>query len=393
MVAIYDVLKASKGIHVDDTFAELWGRKRSNAYTVETYTGTLPATLKTVEGYLESYKIYGNTVQAGTPTPENPIEPSGCGERTVNLYNINAKDINNGYVGNAQLVQNGTTIAWSSAEISEYIPISGDMAYTFNGIGSYNSPCYALYDENKQLISAYRYSGASIISFTSPSNARYFRFTHIKIYTEAMLVEGTYTSSTMPEYESYGYKLPLTSAGQNVDIYLGDGQTTRRIKKLAFDGTENWAYQSAYTRFTLNLQDMVFLSIRLTPIICTHYITVDDGRSITDVPNNTIYVGGSSVLPQLAIKTDGYATVAELKAYLAQQYTNGTPVTIWYVLAEPETGIVNEPLMKIGDYADTIDSTQSTVQIPTFVGNTIIDYDGTPKPDKVDLTYRKRKGQ
>lgn len=55
MVAIYDVLKASKGIHVDDTFAELWGRKLSNAYTVATYTGTLPATLTgTKAGYLES---------------------------------------------------------------------------------------------------------------------------------------------------------------------------------------------------------------------------------------------------------------------------------------------------------------------------------------------------
>lgn len=32
-------------------------------------------------------------------------------------------------------------------------------------------------------------------------------------------------------------------------------------------------------------------------------------------------------------------------------------------------------------------------QIPTVEGTTIIDYNGTPKPEKVELTYRKPKGQ
>lgn len=39
----------------------------------------------------------------------------------------------------------------------------------------------------------------------------------------------------------------------------------------------------------------------------------------------------------------------------------------------------------------TIDSTQTNVQIPTAVGTTVIDYNGTPKPDKVELTYSKSK--
>lgn len=60
-----------------------------------------------------------------------------------------------------------------------------------------------------------------------------------------------------------------------------------------------------------------------------------------------------------------------------------------YVLAEPKTGIVNEPLMKIGDYADTIDSTQTTAQIPTSAGETTISYGGTgAQPEKVEFTYK-----
>lgn len=278
MTSIYDVLKASKGIHVDDTFAELWGRKLSNAYTVDTYSGTLPATLQTVEGYLESYKIYGNTAQSGTPTPENPIVPSGCGE---------------------------------------------------------------------------------------------------------LETTGVHAGQ---------YKLPILSNTTVTNIYLGEVETTRRVKKLMFDGTENWRIDSG--RFTIILNDIKTQGLRLTEFYCSSYQVISDGRAYADVPNNAIYTGAGSLSSvYIYIHTDEYTNTTSFKAYLAQQYANGAPVTIWYVLAEPETGIVNEPLMKIGDYADTVSMEQAGVSIPTASGSTVIDYDGTPKPDKVELTYRKPKGQ
>jgi hypothetical protein len=65
-------------------------------------------------------------------------------------------------------------------------------------------------------------------------------------------------------------------------------------------------------------------------------------------------------------------------------------VTVWYVLATEETGIVNEPLRKIGDYADTIDSTQTSAQIPTTAGSTAISWAGEGlAPSQVELTYEK----
>lgn len=72
-------------------------------------------------------------------------------------------------------------------------------------------------------------------------------------------------------------------------------------------------------------------------------------------------------------------------AYLQQQYTAGTPVTVWYVLAEPETGIVNEPLMKIGDYADTISSAQAGVTIPTVNGENVLDVPTEVPPSEVTI--------
>ena len=36
------------------------------------------------------------------------------------------------------------------------------------------------------------------------------------------------------------YKIPILNNSQTTNVYLGEVQTTRKIKKLVFDGTENW---------------------------------------------------------------------------------------------------------------------------------------------------------
>lgn len=67
---------------------------------------TSPLTLdKSVGKPLRDYKIYGNTVRNGTPTPENPIEVQSVGNRTKNLFNeglllahSDVYKIENGYV-------------------------------------------------------------------------------------------------------------------------------------------------------------------------------------------------------------------------------------------------------------------------------------------------------
>lgn len=307
MISIYDVLKASKGINVDDTFAELWGRKLSNAYTVATYTGTLPATLQTVAGYLESYKIYGNTVQNGTPTPETPVMPIGCGE-----------------------------LETTGAHAGQY-------------------------------------------------------------------------------------KLPILSNSAVTDIYLGEVPTTRRIKKLVLTGEETissatestlepGAYCFACLYSDLGMTDIVDFDLDMRGIPYPRYVSDHFQMRATPtqqiVEYHELYAGEMGANSRKGSWTSnrtfnryiifcvsGISTVAGFKAYLQQQYANGTPVTIWYILEKPEIGIVNEPLMKIGDYADTIDSSQSTVQIPTVAGTTVIDYNDEPKPEKVELTYKKTKGQ
>jgi len=334
------------------------------------YTGTLPAVLTgTKAGYLHRYKIYGNTEQTGTPTPSDPIYPSECGERTANLFD--ADSTHQGYYNNS-----GNFVANNKYICSQPI-LASEQNYTISAINLYGSGGYVFQlvyfnanDEYISLDSASLYGvGKKSLTGLVPSSATKIIAVVTSDSSECMLVEG----STAPtSYIPYGYKLPLTSAGQNVDIYLGESRTTRWIKKLVLTGEENWsAYNSgASTFFYASVTSS--RSSELQYIISSHFV----GATIST--NNT-NVGTQILQTQLRIRPESVAstTTADFKSYLAQQYANGTPVTVWYILATEETGTLNEPLRKIGNYADTIDSTQTTTQLPTAAGSTTISWAGS----------------
>lgn len=163
-----------------------------------------------------------------------------------------------------------------------------------------------------------------------------------------------------------------------VRVYLGEVQTTRRIKKLVLTGEEDgWVTNSTITSGNAFYNVSLFTGYKTsTEGICTHYKTV---ASISATEG--VYWGGN--INFITSFADGIDTVLKWKQYLAQQYAAGTPVTVWYVLATPTTGVVNEPLRKIGDYADSV----AASAIPTTAGSQTFNVETTLKPSEVDLTY------
>ena len=137
-----------------------------------------------------------------------------------------------------------------------------------------------------------------------------------------------------------------------VRIYLGEVETTRRIKKLVLTGNENWSTsKETYYISVTNYYKLYDIGTNLT--ICSHFedrqeLVVPDGYyclgGLLDGNTNTKWNGNILFNPKPLITTK-----QDWVNYLAAQYAAGTPVTVWYVLAEPTTGIVNEPLMKIGN--------------------------------------------
>lgn len=425
MLTYWETLIATRSnIAVNDSYAQLWGRKLSNAYTVETYSGTLPATLTgTKVGYLESYKIYGNTEQNGTPTPENPIMPSGCGERTGNLFDLNRLPsntwttdtqyyMNGGIITNTSVNPENVSISVNNDTLSvtsdggrgagflvEVEP-STEYRFTFTkseSLASDKTSCVYAFVDTSETLSEYNaiYGNSDSAVFTTGSNTKYVYFVFRKAvgsisYSNIMLVE----SSTALPYEPHGYKLPLISGNTSVDIYLGEVETTRRIRKQVLTGNENFIKNNTVPSNYLYYgprNSIIPGSIKKTPLMCdelpmTSETPVSQIGISANNPYNVIYINfGADVMNA---QSSGN-TVNGFKEYLAAQYAAGTPVTVWYVLAEPETGIVNEPLMKIGDYADTIDSTQASTRIPTAPGETTISWAGEGiAPSEVEFVYK-----
>lgn len=328
---------------------------------------------------ITSYTIKGNTVQNGTPTPDNPVDVNGVGERTENLFDYETM---RGGKTRYYLDASGNEIQNNYWSITKYIPVDGTVFTVTRTFGG-TSPAICLYDSNQNFITGVSYQGEQVVTISSNTNAAYIRFSYfIGDPLEDVEHDMLNTGSTAKPHEPYGYKIPISSGGVTTNIYLGSTQTVRQIKKLVLDGTENWVENLTNHgyRFGLNVSDSMQSDTTDVRSLCTHLpLTVRGGTGL-DVQN--VYV--ISATRDLIIKLSNSDRLSDLKTWLSQQYANGTPVTVWYVLATPETAAVNEPLMKIGDYADTLSNAAS---IPTTEGANSITVDTTVQPSEFTATW------
>ena len=405
MLRLYEILKTSKTKVAPDLWTRLAADKMAgDGEKVRELTGELPLTFTANGKPLLDYTIYGNMEQAGAPTPTAPIQPSECGDRTNNLFD---KDnvVFSGFYPNSDT---GAVVNTSTGKfLSIIVPCEPNTSYVWsfdkiltdlrNRVAGYSAyptvgmACTFL-DRDTESPSE---STRTVQKFTTTAN------THWLI----LMVTGTgQTAETLTEdvaenaqleigtemtsYEPYGYKLLISSAGQTNNIYLGEVETTRYVKWLVLTGEENWIYDSKGSRCYINITDAYAKGDRRTQCYCSHYICVYNGEPFNTIPNHSIYINLYNNAARFYIKNEEFTSVADFKSFLAQQYAAGTPVTIWYILATPETVTINEPIRKIGNYADTVSMEQSGLSIPTLNGQTVIDVETTLKPSKMYIKYK-----
>jgi hypothetical protein len=391
MPSYFDLLKyAATGIASPSmTYYDKMRASTLMGGAVQTLTGIPPLSFKSNGKPLISWSMKGNGQQQGTPTPDAPIQPIFCGARTGQLF-----DENNAWYGE-WVNSNGTTTTNAPyAAFQEYeIRSATVFVAKYHGVKPY-SHSIAFYDSNGDFISRVHRSNPSASGdrFDVPSGATKARYqVAVDNATEKMNPEKLKqlkimlnTGSAALPYEPYGWKIPITCAGQTVPVYLGEAPTVRRVRKLVLDGTENWklwAMSSSSTteRFYINVSGVGSFAG-----ICTHFQNVSDSSDIIH-----FRFGGTNNNEMLFwIDKQDAPTVADFKAYLAAQYAAGTPVCVWYVLAEPETEIINEPLAKIGDYADELSSTDAGVSIPTVKGQNTLTVETELQPSEMSITYK-----
>ena len=368
----------------------------------DTFT-TLPADIY-ADGTNATVNLKGNMVQTGTPSPTTPIQPQETGERTGNLMPYaTAQTITNNGVTFASDGQGRYHIYGKAVDNTAIAKFSIPAFTTPISVGNGGSGTLSFFNTRGRStgIRVIFYNGNTMIDGWNMTIVNRTHNTYNTLgdkYVDAIQFEigtgfdvdmyispeftndGEYPS----EYEPYGYKLPISSNSVTTNVYLGEVQTTRNIQKLVLTGEEEWKSPlSDNTKFYLDTitPDYLRANSQVT-YLCTHYIPYEQTTSASLVPNLNMSMSSESA-QRLYISDNNYTTVEDFKAYLAQQYAAGTPVCVWYVLATPTTGIVNEPLRKIGDYADTL----SNVSIPTVDGANTIDVLTTLKPSEVSATF------
>lgn len=167
-----------------------------------------------------------------------------------------------------------------------------------------------------------------------------------------------------------------------VRLYLGEVETTRKIGKYVFTGNETVAGSAVAGGWIItNLSDSINNTAGMQTSYCSHYLSKNNGAM------SSLSQGEMCISTQYNNRINfvtTFATAEDFKSYLADQYANGTPVTVWYVLSTATTGVVNEPLMKIGDYSDSI---SNATAIPTIDGANTITVDTTVQPSEFTATW------
>lgn len=373
MPSFYDLLKYAKtGIASPGMTA--YDKQRAIAmagakYPVTTIIGVPPLSFKADGTPLISWSMKGNGSQSGTPTPDAPIMPTFCGVRTGNWFDRDSISY-----------PTGTTI--------KYFPIAVPAGtYTL----STNFPDFDAKDIfflAGNVSSGASSSGNGVsLSTTRTRTAENGYVTVAMRYNEIRANPADYdimlnSGSTALPYEPFGYKIPITCAGQTMPVYPGQTQTVRKVKKLVLTGDEEFGRNSSSSTYSLNI-DCIGEPGILTAL-SSHYLGVDNVSAYASMPDKAVCERANG--EQIWIRDTGKTSVADFKSYLAAQYAAGTPVTVWYVLATPETAIVNEPLFKIGTYADELHSADAGVTIPTTRGSNVLTVGTDLQPSSISIT-------
>lgn len=315
--------------------------------------------------------VYGENQWIG----QKPSEVLGaCYRFTLSVRGKNLFDKNKATHGCVLSETDGSISENLAFSVSEYIKVSPNTAYRASGFGTSKS-VFCLFDTSKNFIqSSISYTGQRNISTTTDTAYLRFSFSTSAIETTQMEV-----GSVVTEYEPYN---PLQSFNSYLNAPLRGlqdgtkdeyspthGQITRRMGKKVLDGTEVWTKYAVNTRSNVYSSTFIGCALEYQSSICTHFKNAN--RSWADGPGSygTYSDHDSHVNRKYFHVGAFFPTSDDFKAYLAAQHAAGTPVTIYYKLAEP------------------IIETAVPISLPTYPGTTIIEMKSTVQPSIMEAEY------
>ena len=141
--------------------------------------------------------------------------------------------------------------------------------------------------------------------------------------------------STATSYKPYKTPIELCQIGSYQDyIYKNNGNWFKHkaIEKVVLNGTENWSYQSQYSRFFIDLSNSALIGARDSSK--SNYFVYGNTESV----NNTFFISTAS---RLLIRNESISSANNFKTWLSNNN-----VTLYYVLNTPtDTQITDSTLI------------------------------------------------
>ena len=303
------------------------------------------------------YEPYCGGIPA--PNPQYPIEPQFLADISVASRSRNLFD--------SELVPD-TVVAGGVTLVNNH-----DGSFTANGTATYDYSRFYYADITDKLVDGAFYTSYSssakvllglemldkksraFVSFnTSPIKVDKVHYTYrVSFQLNSKEVVGTVEDEVAwlqivaskvkepyePYYDGGTAQLPILRAlpdgSVRDEIDVVTGTVTRRIFELVLDGTEI-IYRNAWywDRYGLEAYQVTLHHSRplytATDIICSHFIPGGRFGSNPGFQNCLWWYENGFV-----VKTDGKQSAEDFVSWLSQQYADGTPVTIWYALANP----------------------------------------------------------
>ena len=256
---IYAYANGDKGAY-EKAYSDLRKKNKQTMTASVENSSTLELT-KTFDENISNYKIYGNSVQNGTPTIDNPVEIQSVGATTSNLYNPYEQElVLNGVnckLEGDTITLNGTATAtggrmlfsYSKEEQKGVLSIKSGVTYTMVGYveNCQNDEFLRIYftnidNANEMFNFPFRQNGYfSIQTATKDFEGRFginviAGQTYDNFKMKFAIYEGDLTNN-IPAYEPYGkYKISVKESAKNIfneqgisGAVVGNG-TSEKIK-------------------------------------------------------------------------------------------------------------------------------------------------------------------
>lgn len=251
-------------------------------------------------------------------------------------------------------------------------------------------------------------SGMTLKSFDVPNNAdmtliscarnNYESGTATTLtFSDIMLIEGTYTTSNAPAYTPYKqlltdcngvgdydnttnrYKIPVLSSGthniiinnslykigKNIDtVNYPQNKTVKAVGKYVFTGNEAIELYDNSKGFRFAVSDME--TGNCIDGFCNRF---ENFKNMTDNNVPRVFFGYNNNYVYFRRFSDTATTAEAIKATLADWYSSGKPLTIWYPLEDETEEAVTLP------------------DIPTVQGNATIIVDTSVQPSEMSVEY------